>query len=75
MAAEFEIYYDADDCYRWRLIASDDSVVANGGPYDTHAEAVWEARAVRAAAAGTEGFESDARHEPVTTWPTQRRTA
>ena len=69
MAAEFEIYADAADCYRWRLIAGDDSVVARGGPYDTRDEADWETRAVKAAAAETPS------HELQSTWPIRRRTA
>ena len=50
VAAEFEIYIDRQGSYYWRLIARDNAVVAKNGPYDTRAQAVNAAQAVKSAA-------------------------
>jgi uncharacterized protein YegP (UPF0339 family) len=53
MAAKFELYLDADDCYRFRLVALDGTVMLTSEAFaheDVAIAGIWAVR--EAAAAG-----------------------
>ena len=54
MAAKFELYLDAEDCFRFRLVGPDGTVLLTSEPYadeDRAIAGIWSVR--EAAARGT----------------------